>query len=100
MGAAAGAKAGGIRTYPAMDCPGTGRKNSPAIVLRGTSLPIREGIPTLNMKNQLPLYIEGDHLAGTFLVFYPGAYSLSIVEKGMIAGFRLTQIRFNLPAVR
>ena len=43
--------------------------------------PIREGILTQNMKNQLPLHIEGDRLVGTLLVFYPGAYSLSIKDE-------------------
>ncbi|MEW6672297.1 MAG: DUF4175 family protein [Thermodesulfobacteriota bacterium] len=43
--------------------------------------PIREGTLTLNLKNQLPLHIEGDRLDATLLVFYPGAYSLSIKDE-------------------
>ncbi len=42
--------------------------------------PIREGILTLNEKNQLPLHIEADRLTASLLVFYPGTYSLSIKD--------------------
>ncbi|MDP2645974.1 MAG: DUF4175 family protein [Desulfobacterales bacterium] len=55
---------------------------------------VKEGKIVLGLKNQLILNVTGEQLAGSFPVFYPGTYSLSVKDE---FGFENTNpVKYNI----